>query len=173
MRRTRARAKMLRLEGTMVRNRCVIAIPPLVFAALSCSSSLEPRGDITLLVANGSCLPGPCSSQEVLAFPSNQPNTPGGNWSLDLGTMSGPELCITFPASATFRVIGLNDDGSADTTKLMWTTALPVTLGVQAPSASRISASPSTSGFVPAMAAGWSITLPGESQVVPGSACGP
>jgi hypothetical protein len=165
----------------MVRVRCAMAVPPLarfvasasllVFAA--CSSSVEPRSGITLLVANGSCMPGPCSSQEVLAFPSNQPNTPGGYWSLDLGTMSAPELCITIPASATFRVIGINADSSADTTEFIWTTALPVRLGVQAPSASRIFASPSTSKFVPATAAGWSITLPGGSHVVPASACDP
>ena len=163
---------VVRLEDTMMRVRCVIATPLLVFAALSCSSSLEPRSGITLLVTNGSCTPGPCSSQEVLAFPSNQPNTPGGYWSVDLGTMSGPELCITLPPSATFRVIGVNADGSADTTKVIWTTAMPVTLGAQAPSASRIFASPSTSGFVPATATGWSITLPGGSQVVPGQGCG-
>lgn len=156
----------------MVRVR-LIALAPLVFAALSCSSSLESRSGITLLVVNGSCAAGLCSSQEVLAFPSNQPNTPGGYWSLDLGTMSGSELCVTIPASATFRVIGVHPDGSADTTKFIWTSALPVTLGVQAPSASRIFASPSTSGFVPAMAAGWSTTLPGGSQVVPGQTCGP
>lgn len=86
--------------------------------------------------------------------------------------MSGPELCVTIPVSATFRIIGVNADGSADTTKFTWTSALPVTLGVQPLSSSRIFASPSTSGFVPATAAGWSTTLPGESQVVPGQPCG-
>lgn len=154
----------------MVRVRLIV-LASLVFAALSCSSSLDPRSGTALLVVNGSCVAGLCSSQEVLAFPSNQPNTPGGYWSLDLGTMSGPELCVTIPASATFRVIGVNADGSADTTKFIWTSALPVTLGVQPPSSSRIFASPSTSGFVPATAAGWSTTLPGESQVVPGQTC--
>lgn len=137
----------------------------------ACSSSVEPRSDITLLITNGTCMPGPCSSQEVLAFPSNQPNTPGGSWSLDLGTMSAPRLCITIPASATFSVTSLNADGSADTTKFIWSTELPVTLGVQTPATSRILASPSTSRFVPATAAGWSITLPGSSQVVPASTC--
>jgi len=163
----------------MVHARCAMAIPPVahfvasasLFLLAACSSSVEPRSGITLLVTNGTCMAGPCSSQEVLAFPSNQPNTPGGSWSLDLGTMSAPQLCITIPASATFRVISLNADGSADTTKFTWTTELPVTLGVQAPSTSRILASPSTSKFVPATAAGWNITLPGGSQVVPASTC--
>lgn len=150
-----------------------IALPTLVIAALSCSSSLDPRSGITVLVLNGSCVAGLCSAQEVLAFPSNQPRTPGGYWSLDLGTMSGPELCVTLPASATFRVIGVNAGGSADTTKFIWTSALPLTLGVQAQSSSRIFASPSTSEFVPALAAGWSTTLPGGSQVAPGQTCRP
>lgn len=153
--------------------RHAIAIPPLLFAALSCASSVAPRGNITVLVKNSSCLPGPCTAQEVLAFPSNQPNTPGGYWSLDLGTMNGADLCVTIPASATFRVIGVNADGGADTTKFIWTTALPVALGVQAPAASRIFATPTTSGFVPAMAPGWSVTLPGGTQVVHGPSCSP
>jgi hypothetical protein len=164
----------------MMHLRCPMAIPPLAHFAASasllllaaCSSSVAPRSGITLLVTNGTCIPGPCSSQEVLAFPGNQPNTPGGSWSLDLGTMSAHQLCITIPASATLRVIGLDADGSADTTQFTWTTELSVTLGVQAPSTSRILASPSTSTFVPATAAGWSITLPGGSQVVPASTCG-
>lgn len=159
------------MAGGKMRIRYVIAVPSLVLAALSCSSSLDAPGNITLLVTNPSCLSGPCSAQEVLAFPGNQPHTPGGYWSLDLGTMTGFSLCVTIPTSATFRVIGVNPDGSADTTRFVWTTALPVALGVQAPSSSRILASPSTSGFVPAMAAGWSITLPGGSQAVPTSPC--
>jgi hypothetical protein len=155
----------------MVRPRSMITFTLLVFAALSCSSSLEPLGKVTLLVTNASCLPGPCRAEEVLAFPGNQPNTPGGYWSLDLGTVTGPELCITIPESATFRVIGINAHGSADTTKFIWSRVLPVTLGVQAPSDSRIFASPSTAGFVPATAAGWHTTLPGDSEVVPGQPC--
>ena len=126
--------------------RRLITIPSLMLAALSCSSSLEPRSNVTLLVTNGSCDPGPCSVQEVLAFPSNQPKTPGGFWSVDLGTMSGPRLCVTIPISATFVV-----SGPGETTKFVWNTAKPVALGVQPPSVSRILASPSTSEFVPAM----------------------
>ncbi len=155
----------------MLRVHCVIAIPLLLLATLSCSSALEPRSGITLLVTNGTCVPGPCTSQEILAFPSNQPHTPGGYWSLDLGAMTGAELCITLPASATFLVIGLKANGPADTTKFVWTTALPVSLGAQPASASRILASPSTSGFVPVRSAGWSVNLPGGSQIAPGAAC--
>ena len=149
------------------------AIPLLVFGALSCSSSVEPRGAITLLVTNSTCLPGPCSTQEVLVFPSNQPHTPGGYWSLDLGPMTGSELCVTLPESATFLVIGVSYTNPPDTTRFIWTTAMPVALGVQAPNTSRLTASPTTSGFVPATSAGWSITLPGGSQAIPGHSCTP
>lgn len=145
-----------------------IAIPSLMLAALSCSSSLEPKSNVTLLVTNASCNPGPCSAQEVLAFPSNQPKTPGGLWSVDLGTMTGPQLCVTIPISATFVV-----SGPGETTTFVWNTAKPVALGAQAPSVSRVFASPSTSEFVPAAAAGWSITLPGETPAVQGTACTP
>ena len=112
-----------------MRLRRLIAIPPLMLAALSCSSSLEPTSNVTLLVTNGSCDPGPCSAERVLAFPSNQPNTPGGDWSLDLGTMTGPQLCVTIPISSTFRVIG-----PGETTTFVWNTAKPVSLGVWPPS---------------------------------------
>jgi len=151
-----------------MRLRRLIAISPLMLAVVSCSSSLEPKSDVTLLVTNGSCDPGPCRAQQVLAFPSNQPNTPGGDWFVDLGTMTGPQLCVTIPISATFVV-----SGPGETTKFVWNTAKPVALGVEAPSESRFEASPSTSAFVPATAAGWSITLPGGGRAVQGPACTP
>ena len=145
---------------------CLTAIPLLVLVAASCSSSVEPRSGVTLLIKNASCTPGPCSTQEVLAFPINQPHTPGGLWSLDLGTMAGPQLCVVIPTSSTFSVIG-----PAETTKFVWNTAKPMSLGVKPESASYVDASPSTSEFVPATAAGWSITLPGGAQAVQDTAC--
>lgn len=151
-----------------MRFRRLIAVPMLTLAALSCSSSLEPRSNITLLVSNGTCAPGPCSAQEVFAFPSNQPNTPGGEWLIDLGTMTGPQLCVTIPISSTFTV-----SGPGETTTFDWNTAKPMALGAQPPAMSRFEASPSTSEFVPARGAGWSITLPGGTQAVQVPACTP
>ena len=153
--------------------RFLVTMSLISLTALSCSSPVEPRAGVTLLVTNGTCVPGPCSSQEILAFPGNQPHTPGGYWSLDLGTLSASELCVTIPATATFRIIGVNSDGSADTTKVTWTSAMPLALGAQPPSDSRILASPSTSGFVPATSTGWTVTLPNASAVVPATPCGP
>ncbi|PYO41742.1 MAG: hypothetical protein DMD33_12140 [Gemmatimonadetes bacterium] len=151
--------------------RHVLGAVALLLVALSCSSTVEPRAGVTLLVTNGTCVPGPCSPLEILGFPSNQPATPGGYWSLDLGAMSGAALCVTIPVSATFRVIGVNANGSADTRIYTWTSAMGLSLGVQAPSAPRIMAAPSTRAFVPATAAGWQIALPGGSQIAPSPLC--
>src|SRR6266487_3735491 len=93
----------------------------LVLVSLACSSNLDPKSAITLLVANSTCSSGPCDSLEVLAFPGNQPRTPGGFWSIDLGVLTTSQQCFTFPPSATFRVIGVNPDGTRDTTTFTWT----------------------------------------------------
>jgi len=136
-----------------------------VLLSLSCSSSLEPRAGVTVLVTNATCVPGPCSSQEILAFPAaNQPNTPGGAWSLDLGIMTGSELCVTLPTSATLSI---------NFTKIVWTNAMPVTLGTLPPSASRFMATSSTSSFVPATSDGWALTLPGAVEPIASPRCTP
>src|SRR6266542_5311383 len=116
----------------------------LLFAALSCSSIAEPHSGVTLLVTNETCLSGRCDSLEVLGFPSNQPNTPGGLWSVDLGLITKSQACFTLPRSATFHVIGVRGDGTADTITYTWTSAKSLSLGAQPPSSSRIQASPST-----------------------------
>lgn len=145
----------------------------IVVATLACSSSLEPRSGVTLLVTNGTCQAGHCDSLRVLGFPSNQPNTPGGEWSLDLGLITTSQACFTLPPTAVFYVIGVREDGGADTTSFSWTNAKSLSLGTLSPSSSRISASPSTTSFVPADAAGWQITVPGGSQPTSSSACAP
>ncbi len=64
-----------------------------------------PRSGVTLLVTNATCTAGACDSVRILAFPSNQPNTPGGPWSVDLGVMTTPQKCFALPPSAKFYVI--------------------------------------------------------------------
>ena len=135
--------------------------------ALACSSTVGPSSAVTLRVTNGTCVQGQCDSLEVLGFPSTQPNTPGGLWSLDLGTITGQDACFTIPPSATFRIIG------SDTVTITWTRALGLSLGTIAPSASRFQAGPSTGDFVPAQASGWSVTLPGGTQPVGAEPCSP
>lgn len=149
------------------------AMSLIVFAALSCSSSVEPRPGVTLLVTNGTCEGGHCDSLRVLGFPSNQPRTPGGMWSLDLGLITTAQACFTLPRTAVFRVIGVRDGRETDTTSFLWTTMAPLSLGSRPPSSSWIGASPSTHTFVPADAAGWQITVPGGAQPKSSSACTP
>ncbi len=157
---------------TSVRRSVGVAPLPLL-AVLSCSSIVEPRAGVTLLVTNGTCLAGRCDSLRVLGFPSKQPLTPGGFWSLDLGLITTSQACLTLPPSATFRVIGVGGDGTADTITYTWTSAKALSLGAQPPSSSRIQASPSTTAFVPANAAGWRVTFPTGSQATPSSVCTP
>jgi hypothetical protein len=107
----------------------------------------------------------------VLAFPNIQPHTPGGAWSLDLGTVTGPSACLIIPASATFRV---TDDGSGKVTIYTWTSADSLALAAIAPTQSRIQASPRTGSFSPATAIGWSASPPGSSNVSrTNTACAP
>ena len=152
--------------------RLFVALPLILVAALSCSSVVEPRSGVTLLVTNGSCLSGRCDSIEVLGFPDNQPRTPGGYWSVALGLITGSQGCLTLPPSATFRVIGVHNDGTADTTVYTWTPAASLSLGSIAPAGNRLQATPTTAAFVPANAAGWRVTLPGP-QLIANSACAP
>jgi hypothetical protein len=121
-----------------------------------------------LLVTNTTCESGACTAFRVLAFPENQPNTPGGYWSLDLGTISAASACLTIPASATFKI---TDASTGVTTTLTWTTAKNVSIGLLTPSQSTIMASPSTGTFVPAKAAGWGVALPGNATPTPAAPC--
>ena len=142
--------------------------------ALACSSTIAPRSSVTVLVTNGTCQAGSCTSLQILGFPSNGPNTPGGPWAIDLGFLTTASNCFTFPPSATFRVIGVSNDGSkADTTTYTWTTADALSLGTKPIGGPISSAVSSTSAFVPATSAGWSAALPGGSRVSPTQACLP
>ena len=124
-----------------------------------------------LLVTNATCTSGTCDPLEVLAFPSDQPLTPGGYWSLDLGLITTPQACFTIPTSAKFLIVAVNPDSSRDTTTITWTSVIPVSLGAIPPSGNRIVARPSTSDFVPSSSPGWSITLPSGSGASPSTAC--
>ena len=148
-------------------------LPFVLLLTIACSGSVEPRSGVTLLVTNASCQAGRCDSLRVLGFPSNQPNTPGGLWSVDLGLVTTSEACLVVPPSAAFHVIGMRTDGTADTTTYTWTSAKSLSLGALPASSSRIQAGPSISPFVPAGEAGWRITVPTGSQASPSSACKP
>lgn len=149
--------------------RLLLAIASVAIVACG-KDSLAPRSGVTLLVTNATCLTGTCDSLTVLAFPGNQPDTPGGLWSLDLGTMTTSQKCFVLQPSAHFYVIS---EPSADTTTFTWTTLMPLSLAALPPSANRLQADPSTTAFTPANEAGWSITLPTDSLATPSAACTP
>ena len=142
--------------------------------AFACSSTVAPRSGVTVFVTNGTCQAGSCASLQILGFPGKGPSTPGGPRAIDLGFLTTASNCFTFPPSATFRVIGVSNDGSrADTTTYTWTTADGLSLGTKPIGGPVGSAVASTSAFVPARAPGWSVALPGGSSVSPTQACVP
>jgi hypothetical protein len=148
--------------------RCGGAFLILVLGAVACSSTTGPRSGVTLLVVNGTCTVGPCPSLHVLGYPQNQPNTPGGLWRFELGVLAAPSACLTFPRSATFRIIG-----PSDTTIITWTSADSMELGSLDSLAFPFAALPSTGEFVPASAPGWTVTLPGGTRASPTQPCTP
>jgi hypothetical protein len=150
------------------------APPLLLLGAVACSLTNEPLPSVTLLVTNGTCQLARCEPLRLLGFPSNQPNTPGGFWSLDLGLLGASSACITLPPTASFYVIGVSDDGTrADTTTYTWTTRDSISLGAQPSTALRVHATPTTAAFVPASAPGWRVTLPDGADLSPTQSCTP
>lgn len=152
----------------------VVAVLSVLLTLTACSSTAATgvgsnplHSHVSLMVNNGTCTGGTCSAVDVLAFPKNQPHTPGGMWSIDLGTVSTATACLTLPASAQFVVAGPT---TADT--LTWTLDDALALGSIPVGGSRLQATPSTGEFQPAVAAGWVATLPG-SDLTADSACAP
>ena len=148
------------------------ALASLVLVVNACSSPTEPPSGITLLVTNTTCQLGSCTPQHILGFPENQPLTPGGFWSVDLGVITGATACLTFPPSASFLVIGWSSDNSkADTTTFKWTTRDLLSLGAAESVNAPLFLHPTTASFTPARSTGWTVSLPGTSSASPGSAC--
>ncbi|HKV51085.1 MAG TPA: hypothetical protein VJO52_07795 [Gemmatimonadaceae bacterium] len=146
-------------------------VPLFVGAVLACSSSVAPRAGVTLLVTNETCTGGVCDSLDVVAFPGVHTNTPGGPWELDLGWSTTPQQCFVLPASAQFLIIGVNDNGSRDTTTISWSDAQRLSIGTLPPNAPPFGASPATASFVPAAAAGWAISEPSGTVVRSAQPC--
>jgi hypothetical protein len=151
-----------------------VLLTPLLLATAACTSTVEPmvgpRSDVTLLVTNSTCDAGQCTPIHILGFPDNQPGTPGGAWSIDLGLLTGLSVCLTLPASREFHV---TEYPSGAVTIFKWSTAQGFALGSQQSSESPLMATPSTGEFVPASESAWSVTLPGTGPVSPASTCIP
>lgn len=88
----------------MIGSSCSKLLPALSLLTIACSSTLGPPDEVMLLVTNGSCATGPCSALRILGFPSDQPRTPGGFWSIDLGLLTGPSVCLRLPLSRDFTI---------------------------------------------------------------------
>lgn len=140
-----------------------VVLALLVVSACTSPAEPEPPPSVALLVTNATCSSGQCSSFQVRGFPSNQPNTPGGFWSLDLGTVSTGSACLTLPPADTFWVNAVPS---------VWTSHDSLSLGIVEPGSGVLLAIPSTSRFVPASSAGWSVTLPGGTAVAQADVCG-
>jgi hypothetical protein len=145
-------------------------LPVLLLATLACSSTTESLPTVTLLVTNATCNTGQCTPIEALGFPSNQPHTPGGFWSIDLGLVTGASACLTLPPSGEFRVGNASTGAS---TVYSWTVADSLALSAEPAPADRLRAVPITGPFVPAGAAGWSIILPSGTGLSKSRACTP
>jgi hypothetical protein len=124
----------------------------------SCAALTEP-GAVKLFVMNTTCGSSGCSAFHVRAFPEDQPTTPGGLWSIDLGEVTTASACLTIPATATFKI---TDAGTGATKTLTWTTRKKVSVGAVMLGQSAIQASPSTGTFIPAAQSGWRVALPGS-----------
>ena len=141
---------------------------PALLVVFACTSPTEPGPSGTLLVTNATCDSGQCSSLQVMGFWTQQPvYTPGGPWSMDLGTVSTEYACLTLPGVDSFRV-----GSPTETRTYYWTSRDSLSLGILEPGSSSFQAGPSTGAFVPANSAGWSITLPGGTAVTPANVCG-
>jgi hypothetical protein len=137
--------------------------------AAGCSSNMDPVLPVTVLVHNTTCDIGPCVPVHVLAFPHDQPLTPGGLWSIDLGLLGSASGCLLLPPSATFTVRGPEGVEA----RLNWQPGDRVSLGTILPGQSQLMASPSTSEFVPSDSRGWTVDLPTGATLERATACEP
>jgi hypothetical protein len=133
-----------------------------------CLAPESPRG-VPLLVTNTTCTPGPCQPIRIIAFPQNQPRTPGGFWSMDLGTLTGDSACLEIPPGTTFSTT----DASSGRTAVVrrWTTRDSLALGALVTSEPRFKEQPTTEWFVPQRARAWRIALPGDVRPKPARPC--
>lgn len=132
---------------------------------------LEPGSDVTLTVFNPTCIRGQCRTMRVVAIPSNQPNTPGGTWIVDLGVVTRQTACLRIPGSARFTISGPDEHGVVDTTVITWTRDTPLFVGWIPADSMAIGWWPSTKAFVPSKSAGWRASLSDGGPVTKAEAC--
>ena len=141
----------------------------LLASVAACRSTTAPPSPVSLFVQNGSCTSTGCDTVYVAAVPNTQPGTPGGIWVFNLGMVTGPSACLSIPGARTFRIIA---QPSGHETRIEWTTADTLYLGLTRIPMSRMDGIPNNPGFSPAAATGWSITFPTDSVPTPTASCG-
>jgi len=142
----------------------------LLTSCVAWSSLGGQSAKVPLLVTNATCITGTCQPVRVLAFPQNQPRTPGGLWSIELGTLSTASACFAIPPESKFLIV---DATTHDTVVVRWTSRDSLALGTLAPGEPSLPAQPSTGYFVPQHKRGWSIALPGKLNPHPARPCKP
>lgn len=150
------------VPSSIIRSTMVMAV---ALAIYGCTASTGPTTEVTLAVSNTTCLSGVCRAIQVRAYPAEQPSTPGGLWSIEVGVVSGAAACLVLPTSGTFKV------GDAEGVTYEWTLQDSVALGAIEESTPLGGRKPSTNYFVPASASGWTVGLPGAAAVVASGAC--
>lgn len=138
---------------------------------LGCSIFESTDGSPTLLVHNTTCDPGPCVPLVVYAFPEDQPQTPGGPWTIEVGWAFEAFTCLELPSKKDFRV--QNADTGVITTVSTWTLGDPLAIGSKFAYESSFAKAPSTATFRPSTSGGWRVTLPDGGAVLEDAACTP
>lgn len=132
-------------------------------APVACTSSTPPASCTpTILVTNATCQPGPCISFALGGNIDKFVPVPEAGL-LTIGWVRSRSACLRIPAADTQTVVHVGGAGQRDTLRTIWT--LEDSLSLLATSGGGLVGS--TSHFVPAAAAGWSVTFDGSGGVSP------
>ncbi len=139
-------------------------------ASADISDGSQAAASATIYVTNSACASAPCGPIDVLAFPSNNPNVPGGAWRFSLGRMTTPTACFSIPKHEAFYITSTDMYGYGHTDSVVWTPSIRLSLAAVPPDSNQLQLSASTSGFVPSSASGWAVSFP-DGQITSRTAC--
>jgi hypothetical protein len=124
-----------------------LAATLLLLALTACSSKTYAP---TVFITNATCSSGPCRTLQVLAYDETvqAPPVPGG-WRFELGYVSSPSGCLTFPHSTPATGNGVT----------FATMTVADGFQLSARDVQTLVETRNTSTFVPQDAPGWSVTF--------------